>query len=343
MIHPYSGIGVYTHQMLQYLSQNKSLKIFIIVYGERKKVAKIEEMKNVIMVRFKKPRFLPMRLYLLWIEKIAITKCVQKLKPDFYFSPFPHVLSHEALKQTKCFMTLHDVFLLKNSEYTKSIFRKGYNFLLKKTLKKAHLITVSKESSKEIKQFLHIKHSPVIIPNGIDHLLGIKAEKLKNKFKKPYIFYHGGYDSRKNILYLLEVFEKVRKYREVNLILGGEPLFDSDLYTKVNTNKHIIQTGFLDNSELVTLYRNAECFVHLSSAEGFNIPIGEALSLGTKVVCSDIPVHREFWQTHATFVTLKDAEKAAHEIIKVLDHKSKKQTLNLSWELASQKLLDLFM
>lgn len=53
--------------------------------------------------------------------------------------------------------------------------------------------------------------------------------------------------------------------------------------------------------------------------EGLNLPIAEALSLGTDVLCSDIPVHREFYDGEASFFdptrqqTMVDALEAAFE------------------------------
>jgi glycosyltransferase involved in cell wall biosynthesis len=37
-----------------------------------------------------------------------------------------------------------------------------------------------------------------------------------------------------------------------------------------------------------------------SLQEGLNLPVAEALSAGTRVVCSDIPVHREFYRGRAS-------------------------------------------
>jgi glycosyltransferase involved in cell wall biosynthesis len=52
-------------------------------------------------------------------------------------------------------------------------------------------------------------------------------------------------------------------------------------------------TGRCSDSELLWLYENAEVLITASFYEGVNLPIFEALNLGTKVVASDIGVHRE--------------------------------------------------
>jgi glycosyltransferase involved in cell wall biosynthesis len=54
---------------------------------------------------------------------------------------------------------------------------------------------------------------------------------------------------------------------------------------------------------LLWLYRRASCFLTLSLAEGFNMPLAEAGSCGRPLLCSDLPVHRLVAPPWASFVT----------------------------------------
>ncbi|QGM47858.1 glycosyltransferase [Methylocystis heyeri] len=58
-----------------------------------------------------------------------------------------------------------------------------------------------------------------------------------------------------------------------------------------------------DDGALVRLYRQARCFVSLSRAEGFNMPLVESAMCGCAVVCSDLPIHREVAPPWARFIT----------------------------------------
>jgi len=58
----------------------------------------------------------------------------------------------------------------------------------------------------------------------------------------------------------------------------------------------------LSDAELNWCY--AHCEVAPSVVEGFGLPVAEALLAGCKVVCSDIPAHREVGGTNCHFVTL---------------------------------------
>lgn len=49
----------------------------------------------------------------------------------------------------------------------------------------------------------------------------------------------------------------------------------------------IMFTGFVSDSELSWLYKNARCFVYMSEYEGFGLPPLEAMSCGLPVICSN--------------------------------------------------------
>ncbi|PTR09770.1 glycosyltransferase involved in cell wall biosynthesis [Novosphingobium sp. GV055] len=62
--------------------------------------------------------------------------------------------------------------------------------------------------------------------------------------------------------------------------------------------------GHASDAALLGLYQSADCFVSMSLAEGFNMPLVEAASLGLPVVCSDIEIHRRVAPPWARFAPL---------------------------------------
>jgi Glycosyltransferase len=62
--------------------------------------------------------------------------------------------------------------------------------------------------------------------------------------------------------------------------------------------------GHASDIALLALYQHATCFVSMSLAEGFNMPLVEAGSLGLPAVCSDIEIHRRVAPPWARFVPL---------------------------------------
>lgn len=76
--------------------------------------------------------------------------------------------------------------------------------------------------------------------------------------------------------------------------------------------------GFIPDAQLAWLYRHASAFVFMSLDEGFGIPALEAMTFGTPVVASDIPVFREILGTHAEFADPRDTAAIGRALAAVL-------------------------
>lgn len=84
-----------------------------------------------------------------------------------------------------------------------------------------------------------------------------------------------------------------------------------------NWDGHIAQSngrftwhGHASDENLLSLYQQSACFVSMSLAEGFNMPLVEAGSLGLPVVVSDIEIHRTVAPPWARFVPLSSTPEA---------------------------------
>ena len=96
---------------------------------------------------------------------------------------------------------------------------------------------------------------------------------------------------------LLEAFYLTRKkYSDLKLVLVGfegssktHTLFEktSVLIERLSLEEHVFITGYVSESVLSNLYKNATCYVFPSLDEGFGIPILEAQSFGVPVIVSN--------------------------------------------------------
>jgi glycosyltransferase involved in cell wall biosynthesis len=68
----------------------------------------------------------------------------------------------------------------------------------------------------------------------------------------------------------------------------------------------ITEMPFLDKRVLAAVYRQAALVLQPSEAEGFGLPVVEALSCGTPVVASDLPVLREVGGEATTYCPVAD-------------------------------------
>jgi alpha-1,2-rhamnosyltransferase len=68
--------------------------------------------------------------------------------------------------------------------------------------------------------------------------------------------------------------------------------------------KPFTHIGDATDADLHYAYRHARCLIFPSVAEGFGLPIVEALAQGLPAIASDIPVHREVGGDLATYIPL---------------------------------------
>ena len=83
--------------------------------------------------------------------------------------------------------------------------------------------------------------------------------------------------------------------------------------------------GRVSDAELRAWYRRAGVLVSLSEAESFGRTIVEGLALGCRVVCSDIPAHREFARRYPEWVTLVPADADPGSLAALLDATARRE------------------
>lgn len=118
---------------------------------------------------------------------------------------------------------------------------------------------------------------------------------------RPYFVTVGTIEARKNHLLLLQVWRRLVKDlgREAPklLIVGqrgweAEPAFA--ILDSGELKEHVVELGECGDGELASLISGANALLMPSFAEGFGLPVVEALEAGTPVIANDLPVFREF-------------------------------------------------
>jgi glycosyltransferase involved in cell wall biosynthesis len=119
---------------------------------------------------------------------------------------------------------------------------------------------------------------------------GKESELIKELNGHPYFLHVGAFNKHKNLVRLIEAFEKVKQanpQQPVFLILAGQAggsVFsdDSAAIKKSIYNKgladDVLLTGFVSDEDLSTLYQNALAYVLPSYNEGFGLPALEAMA-----------------------------------------------------------------
>jgi glycosyltransferase involved in cell wall biosynthesis len=126
----------------------------------------------------------------------------------------------------------------------------------------------------------------------------------------------GAIEPRKNHGFILDAFELLwadPATAHVRLAVAGRPGFKSEaLLRRIKSNpRHgtrLFLLTDLDDAEIDYAYRHARAVVLASMAEGFCLPIVEALRYGQTVMASNLPIHREVGGENCDYFALVSPE-----------------------------------
>lgn len=140
-----------------------------------------------------------------------------------------------------------------------------------------------------------------------------------------YVLFVGGGDPRKNLDTVVDAFSRLpRDVRDgARLVIGGGYPEDWQHRIRDQWGSGLAAEAihFLDHvsdEELAGWYRGARVTVVASHAEGFSMPVVEAVACGSPVLVSDIPVHRELVATAAQRFNPFDAAELATKLDRAL-------------------------
>jgi glycosyltransferase involved in cell wall biosynthesis len=147
---------------------------------------------------------------------------------------------------------------------------------------------------------------------------GAIREEVKRAFdaggKRPSTYLMVGMISpRKNHALAVDAFDSLWSSGvDARLVIAGNYGWDcADLMDRIRRHPEFGRKLFwfrdVSDSELDYCYRHAAGLITASFAEGFNLPIVEALSKGCPVLASDLPVHREVGGPFAAYFRSGDA------------------------------------
>lgn len=154
------------------------------------------------------------------------------------------------------------------------------------------LLTVSEFTKREIQERYNIGKDICVIPNAISsHWL--EEKRLLIADRGNYIFTVAGEAPSKNVVRLIKAFSLAKKSLPTNMALkiaGIKPEHHAGFIKEAiacGVESSIDFLGFISESELKKLYRQARLFVFASLFEGFGIPLIEAMASGTPICCSN--------------------------------------------------------
>ncbi len=143
---------------------------------------------------------------------------------------------------------------------------------------------------------------------------------------KPFVFYVGGVDPRKNVWGLIEAFALLpAPMREATQLVVTFDLGWQDrnrilwFAEDKGVGQAVVVTGAVPDATLLTLYQRCEAFCHPSYYEGFGLPILEAMHCGAPVIAGNNSSQREVARDAALLVNAADAAAISESLARVLE------------------------
>jgi glycosyltransferase involved in cell wall biosynthesis len=161
------------------------------------------------------------------------------------------------------------------------------------------IVTLSEDAKSDIVRFLHVPTGRVdVTPLGPglaiagNPLPPVEARRRFDLGSAPLVLTVSAKRPHKNLARLFEAFAKLDVSEEPVLVVPGySTVFEDELQERaedLGLGTRVRFTGWVDDPALDGLYHAADCFVFPSLAEGFGLPVLEAMLRGVPVACSRV-------------------------------------------------------
>jgi glycosyltransferase involved in cell wall biosynthesis len=258
-------------------------------------------------------------------------------------------------------MTIYDLTFLKYPQFTDSVVAR-YGDRVRRCLKWTDLVlTISESSKRDIVEYLgfdsdRIVVTPLASRYDLDYCPQLD-QNIDYNFAQPYILFVSTIEPRKNIVGLIDAFDALKRQQKIphNLVLVGQKGWRYEaIFERIERSPYrdnIYHLNYLSNDAVAMLYRQAELFIYPSHYEGFGLPVLEAMTLGTPVVCSDNSSLPEVAGDAALLVNSEDSVGMASAMAEIIHSpklrgelidRGRQQAAQFSWDRTAEETLQAY-
>jgi glycosyltransferase involved in cell wall biosynthesis len=256
-----------------------------------------------------------------------------------------HVVDHSysqligALPPGRAVVTCHDLdtfrcVLEPKRDPRPAWFRAMTSRILEGFRRAAHVLAVSQATRDELLGYgLFPPERISIVSNGVDPACGPTPDPVADREADRllgdapsgtlWLLSVGSTLPRKRLDILVRAFAAIqRQVPEARLIrVGGLTPSQLELAADLNVKHLILSLPYLDRDVLAAVYRRAALLLHTAEAEGFGLPVVEAMACGCPVAASDLPVLREVGGPAAEYCRVADVDDWARAVVALLREK----------------------
>jgi glycosyltransferase involved in cell wall biosynthesis len=298
---PNVGSGRYLHELVNAIAAEPSDDRYVLVIP-RYTLATRPQIKGWQVIMMPTPfDTINHDLAKLWFEQIALNQVCRKLRVDLIHVPYFAAPLHSA---KPLIVTIHDLIPLLLPEYRGSRSVQLYMRLAAAGARRATgVIADSEHTRRDIVKHLqippdritvtHLAAGPPYGPHD-EAMINTVCERLR--LRRPYVFYIGGFDARKNVAMVIRAYAEATKGwdERPQLAIGGKvPATTSELFPDIHrvildagVASDVSLLGWVTDEDNAALMAGCAAFLFPSRYEGFGLDPLEAMQCGAPVLAS---------------------------------------------------------
>lgn len=262
-----------------------------------------------------------------------------------------HQTSRYRPVKARMVLTIHDLNFLYDDPSTRK--QDKYLRLIQDRIDRAdHIVCISNYCREDVQKKLNVKNKTVsVIYNGGSLISHSVLAAPTYKPDRPFLFALGTILPKKNFHVLPPLLKKF----DGELIIAGSGGNDYEKFILSEARKFSVADrvkiiGPISEQEKYWYYSHCEAFLFPSIAEGFGLPVVEAMSLGKPVFLSTHTSLPEIGGPHAYYFRNFDPASMQEELVRGLDNfsamkkeaKIKNWAHQFSWEHAATAYWDIY-
>ncbi len=263
-------------------------------------------------------------------------------------------------------VTAHDLIVMKSPSLMPPGSRWYFSKWIPQSYKSAdHIIAVSHATKNDLVNLLGIDPGKItVIYHGINPAYDrvtdpheINRVRFKYHCPREFFVMIGSFEPRKNLKVAIEAFDKMSKDDEfLKLILVGKTnTYQTrmiDFVESLGLEDRVIFPGYIPDKDLAALLSVATAYLFPSSAEGFGLPLVEAMATGCPIIASDLPVFHEIGGDAVSYVPVSDHVALSDTMQKMHDNPGYRvdfvvngmaRSIRFSWDHAAEETVKVYL
>ena len=312
-----SGIGMYIYNFANELKNYPDVEIGLVT-----DVAESNEMKKMDGQNVK------LHVYGKYVKKNIdlfpyfrfVQKIIHEEKPEIFWEGNNLVPVRIRNPYGKFAVTIHDMFPVTMPECYGKIYPFYFKYGIAKTLKIVDAVLYnSKETQTETEKYFPMAEGKQSFLSYIIVDTEVQAELKDNN----YFLYIGNLEKRKGTDILLQAYQKYRENGgEKKLILAGKMREKGieELFNQVSAQVDGLEyAGYVSDKEKDALLAECSCFIFPSRAEGFGMPVIEAMAYKKPIIAPKLSIFEELVGDTINYFDIsentEESQKNLHQIM----------------------------